>query len=268
MKRRLDFKQRVIRINEIAFLRSNFIIYIYIKEPKYKHLFVDLDNTLFDSRSLYNEAIRMAYERLASFHPKVKYMKFKELFLDVRQELKDKYKHKSISHNRAILFKQLTEKLDISFDAELIREMHEAYWFTVNVYIQPFPGVIETLQKIRDAGIRITAVSDGSLLSRLEKVESLRISKMIDYLIASEEVVYTKPEPAIFHLAMEKTGAKKGEVLMIGDSFSADITGGENFGIDTCWFNPEKKSQPEDTVIKPDYTITRFPQVLKVLGIK
>ncbi|MBN1618128.1 HAD-IA family hydrolase [Candidatus Dojkabacteria bacterium] len=239
-----------------------------MKTLKYKHLFTDLDETLFNSKSLYNEAIRVSYEKLHSFYPKVKYTKFKELFLEVRKDLKETYVHNTISHNRAILFENLLERLGIKSNEEMILEMHEAYWFTVNVYIQLFPGVLETLQKIRDSGIKITAVSDGSLHSRLEKIISLKIADLIDFFVASEEVIYTKPEPQIFELALNKTGAQKNEIIMIGDNFDADIVGAKSFGIDCCWFNPKKKEIPKDSDIKPDFTIVRFPQLLKVLGLK
>lgn len=234
---------------------------------KYKHLFVDLDDTLFDSTSLYEDAIEMAYERLHTFHGDLHYKLFKKKFLEVRKDLKTKFKHQTISHNRAILFEHLLERLDIPFDAELIREMYEAYWFTVNIFIQPFPGVIPTLKKIKSAGIIITAVSDGSLLSRLEKIETLKISNLIDYLVSSEEVVYTKPEKPIFDLALEKSGAKKEEVLLVGDSFSADITGGEEYGVDTVWFNHDNKRKPNNPNIYPDYRIRKFEELLKILDI-
>lgn len=235
---------------------------------KYKHLFVDLDDTLFDSSSLYDDAIKMAYERLHTFHGDLKYKTFSKAFLSVRSELKKEFKHQTISHNRAILFEKLLEKLDIPFNAELIREMYEAYWFTVNIFIQPFPGVIPTLSKIKATGIKITAISDGSLLSRLEKIESLRISNLIDYLVTSEEVVFTKPEKPIFDLALEKTGAKKEEILLVGDSFSADITGGEEYGVDTVWFNKKRKRKPNNPKIYPDYRIKKFEELLKILEIE
>lgn len=236
--------------------------------PKYKHLFVDLDDTLFDSSSLYDDAIKMAYERLHTFHEDLKYKTFSQAFLSVRSELKKNFKHQTISHNRAILFEKLLERLGFPFDAELIREMYEAYWFTVNIFIQPFPGVIPTLSKVKNAGIKITAISDGSLLSRLEKIESLRISNLIDYLVTSEEVVFTKPEKPIFDLALEKTGAKKEEILLVGDSFSADITGGEKYGVDTVWFNKKRKRKPNNPQIYPDYRIKKFEELLKILEIE
>jgi HAD superfamily hydrolase (TIGR01549 family) len=233
----------------------------------YKNLFIDLDDTLFDSSSLYDGAIKMSYERLHTFYPELTFENFKTSFLDIRSELKTKYKHQALSHNRAILFEHLLERLEIPFNAELIRELYEAYWFTVNIYIQPFPGVIETLKKIKSSGIKITAVSDGSLLSRLEKIESLKISDLIDVLVTAEEVIYTKPEKAIFELAIEKSKAKKEEVIMVGDSFSADVTGGELFGIDTCWFNPKHKRKPTNPRIKPDYVIHEFKELLELFNL-
>ena len=80
-------------------------------------------------------------------------------------------------------------------------------------------------------------------------------------------MIYTKPKRPIFELALSKAQAKKEEVLMVGDSFSADIVGGEMFGIDTCWFNPNKKRKPINPEIKPDYVIYEFKELINILDI-
>lgn len=231
---------------------------------KYSYLFVDLDDTVFDSGSLYDQAIVFAWEHFRKFHD-FGLEAFKATFLKVRNELKAKYKNNTISHNRAILFSRVLEEFEIKFDAELVQELYNTYWFAVNVHIQPFPGVIETLKKLQDTDIKILALSDGSLLSRLEKINALKLSKYFNYLVSSEEATLTKPDSAPFSLALEKTGAKKEEILFVGNSFSSDIIGGETFGIDTVWFNPDNHEKPTNTEITPDYTIQNFAEILPIL---
>ncbi|HKM20307.1 MAG TPA: HAD family hydrolase [Candidatus Dojkabacteria bacterium] len=235
---------------------------------KYKYLFTDLDDTLFDSSSLYEGAVFLAWQHFRKFHPEIDLDLFKNTFLEVRTELKEKYKYTTLSHQRAILFMRLLEKFNISFDASLVLQLHDIYWFTVNTYIQPFPHTYEVLQKVRDNGIGVLALSDGTIVDRLEKIDAVKLSPYIDLLVASEEVIDTKPKSAVFELALQKSGCEKKDVIFLGNSFKADVFGGESFGIDTIWMNKEEEPIPKDMSVTPDYIIKDIQEILPILGIE
>ena len=79
-------------------------------------------------------------------------------------------------------------------------------------------------------------------------------------LVISEEVGAAKPDGRIFDAAFRALGnPRKEEVLMIGDSLSSDIRGGADYGIDTCWFNPEGK--PREGEIEIRYEIRRLSEL-------
>lgn len=234
---------------------------------KYKYLFTDLDDTLFDSTSLYDGAILLSWQHLRKFYPEIDLETFKNTFLEIRAELKETFKYKTLSHQRAILFMRLLEKFKIPFDASLLLQLYNTYWFTVNTYIQPFPYTYEVLQKVKDSGMGVLAISDGIIVDRLEKIDALKLSPYIDLLVASEEVIDTKPKSAAFELALQKSGCTKDEVIFLGDSFKADMVGGENFGIDTIWMNKDDKPIPEDMAVKPDYIIKDIQEILPILGL-
>jgi 2-haloacid dehalogenase len=56
----------------------------------------------------------------------------------------------------------------------------------------------------------------------------------------------------------------KKEVLIIGDSLTSDIQGGVNFGIDTCWFNSQRK--PNETAMKITYEIYSLNELMHILN--
>ena len=58
-------------------------------------------------------------------------------------------------------------------------------------------------------------------------------------------------------------GIPRENILLIGDSLSSDISGGKNYGIDTCWMTP--KNTPEDPAVVPDYRISDLRQLLDIL---
>jgi 2-haloacid dehalogenase len=84
-------------------------------------------------------------------------------------------------------------------------------------------------------------------------------------LVISEEVGAAKPHNRIFDIAFEKMQfPKQDEVLIIGDSLSSDIEGGNNYGIDTCWFNPQR--EPGNEEVEPTYEITALGELLGLVG--
>jgi 2-haloacid dehalogenase len=81
-------------------------------------------------------------------------------------------------------------------------------------------------------------------------------------IIVSGEVGVAKPDTGIFDIAFEKMGNPgKEEVLMIGDSLSADMQGGLNYGIDTCWYNPQKAN----TDLPVSHTIYNLSELYDIL---
>jgi len=75
-------------------------------------------------------------------------------------------------------------------------------------------------------------------------------------IIISGEVGYAKPDPRIFDHAFKGRPVDKAHILMIGDSLSSDIAGGQTWGVDTCWFNPAQKENNSD--ILPVYEVSSF----------
>jgi len=84
-------------------------------------------------------------------------------------------------------------------------------------------------------------------------------------IIISEEVGVAKPAPGIFDIAFEKMGnPAKDRVLIIGDSLSSDMAGGINYGIDTCWFNPDGRAR--DGQVGITHEIRRLSDLPPMLG--
>ena len=80
----------------------------------------------------------------------------------------------------------------------------------------------------------------------------------------SADTGYSKPDIRYFDFVFSKSNIKnKSEVLLVGDSLSADITGGHNYGIDTCWYNPRRKVNCLS--FEPTFEISEFKNLLSIL---
>ena len=84
-------------------------------------------------------------------------------------------------------------------------------------------------------------------------------------LFISEEIGYPKPHKEIFEFALQKLENKnKNDILLVGDNLVSDIKGGNDFGIDTCWFNQNIWNNKLD--IHPTYEINNLLELKKIIS--
>ena len=96
------------------------------------------------------------------------------------------------------------------------------------------PGVRETLQYLRQQGLRLGVLSNWD--SRLERMlDDLELGPAFDFVVASYSVGYEKPHPAIFAEALRQAGTEPGRALHVGDSYFADIAPASSLGLRTLW---------------------------------
>jgi 2-haloacid dehalogenase len=112
-------------------------------------------------------------------------------------------------------------------------------------------GAKELLDNLAGA-YRLALLTNGFSQVQNSRIAKTRTGEYFDTIVISEEVGCQKPQKEIFDLLLERLHhVDRTDVLMIGDSLSSDIRGGNNAGIDTCWYNPEHS--PANTDIRPTY---------------
>jgi len=113
-------------------------------------------------------------------------------------------------------------------------------------------GVKEMIGRVSDH--RLAVLTNGFKEAQYARIGGSIFRDSFEAIITSEEAGTQKPQAEIFEYTFERLQiSDKSRVLMIGDSLSSDIQGGNHFGIDTCWFNP--KSKKNETAIRPTYEI-------------
>jgi len=134
-----------------------------------------------------------------------------------------------------------------------------------------FPDVLPTLQRLKDQGYRVGAVTNrGYSGPRFhEEMRDLGLAGLFDVTIISCDVGYMKPHPRIFHHALERMGAEAEETVMVGDSLRADVEGAKTLGMIAVWRRPlagepleETEDEPEPGLVAPDYTIESIGELV------
>lgn len=122
-----------------------------------------------------------------------------------------------------------------------------------------------TVCKSLQTKLKQYVVTNGVSATQRSKLNLSGFAEVMDGVFISEEIGAPKPEKAFFEHCLEQVEEKdKSRILIVGDSLTSDIKGGNTVGIKTCWYNLDEKPLAEGFVI--DYEITDIHQIYEVLG--
>lgn len=128
----------------------------------------------------------------------------------------------------------------------------------------PFPGVTELLERLKTEH-SIHIITNGISEVQTGRLESSHLLPYISSLFISEQIGRAKPDPLFFQVVKETLNVPDRKIVVIGDSLSSDITGGNRAGLTTIWYNPQKKENT--TGAAPTYIYTEsWAQVMKNLA--
>lgn len=211
-----------------------------IKRPKkYKHIFFDLDRTLWDFDAAAEVAFERIYEKydlkekgIPSAHD------FHEVYHPLNEHLWELYRENKITKddlNRTRFVLPL-EHYGIH-DVELADHLSEDYVYWSPRIVRLVPGTMELLEYLKPK-YHLHLITNGFQEVQDTKLTLSGMKPYFETLTVSEEVGVKKPNPEIFHYALRKANATAEESLMIGDEMAVDIDGARAAGMDTLFFNP------------------------------
>lgn len=109
------------------------------------------------------------------------------------------------------------------------------------------------------------AVTNGTKEAQSRKLRNSGLDQVFDYIFISDVIGHEKPSKEFFHHVLEKLPSfDKSQMLIIGDSLTSDIKGGNNAGIKTCWYNPDKLIN--DKGLNVDYEISNLNELVNILS--
>ena len=178
----------------------------------------------------------------------------------------------------------MMERREITKDALVVRRVRELfeelgitgidpeqynadYLNNLALCTRTIDGAEELCRFIHENGVLIIA-TNGVSATQHRRIAASGLEPWLDKVVVSDDAGAEKPDPRYFERAFAVSGAgDKSECIIIGDSLTSDIRGGQQFGIDTCWFNPKGKALPED-MPAPTYTVSGLSEFIDVLNGK
>ena len=227
---------------------------------KYKFLFFDLDHTLLDFDAAEDIALTQLLEEEGVEDIQV----YKDFYVPMNKSLWKDLEQKKITKSELIntRFAKLFAHFGIEKDGAYLAER---YQFFLSKQGQTFPGVEDLLKKLISQGYELYAATNGITYIQIGRLKQSGIAPYFKEIFISEQLHTQKPDAEFY----EKIGAcipnfNKNHALMIGDSLSADIQGGQNAGIDTVWYNPQHLENT--TQLHPTHEVHSYKDLLNCLG--
>jgi len=213
----------------------------------YKHLFFDLDHTIWDFDKNTEETLHELYHtyqlRDLGLHSPDRFI---EVYTQNNHQLWADYHVGKITKQKLRETRFSKTFLDLGLSPELIPERFEDDYVTIcPSKTNLFPKAHETLYYLKER-YSLHLISNGFKESTEQKVNNNGLDIYFENVVISEVVGFNKPDRAIFNHALTLANAGIAESIMIGDSIEADIRGAQDYGMKAIYFNPERKEKPED----------------------
>jgi putative hydrolase of the HAD superfamily len=221
---------------------------------RYRHLFFDLDHTLWDFDRNSREALEDIYHSLSLAAAGVDdFDRFHCRYLEHNERLWEKYRSGQIKVDELRWKRMWLTLLDFRVGNEaLAREMGNAFLELLPTKNHLFPHTVSVLGYLKEKGYGLHLITNGFERTQHQKLLVSGIDAFFQEVITSENSNSLKPHPGIFEYALGKAGAGKTESIMIGDAPEVDILGAINAGIDQVYVNHTGNPEP----VRATYTVT------------
>ena len=230
--------------------------------PAYKHLFFDLDHTLWDFDANAKETLTEVY---AHFKLEAKgvypFIDFYKYYLHHNEILWDRY-HKGFISSDELKWKRMWRTmLEFKIGSEqLARDMSVHFLEILPNKKMLFPHTIEILDYLTNKAYKLHLITNGFEKTQWSKINNSGLRRYFTHMITSEASNSLKPKKEIFEYALNKAGASLSESIMLGDNLDADIQGAINAGMDCVFVNHLKIN----TDIKATYIIHHLEELEQI----
>ena len=225
----------------------------------YKFLLFDLDHTLLD----FDTAEDVALTQLLKEEGVTDIQAYKDYYVPMNKSLWKDLELKKIRKQELVntRFSKLFSYFGIEKDGVYLAERYQFYLAQQG---QVFSGAMELLDSLIDRGYELYAATNGITTIQTGRLAQSGLAPYFNQVFISEQLQTQKPDALFYEkIGQQIAGFSKEKTLMIGDSLTADIQGGNNADIDTIWYNPHHLENHIQA--HPTYEIHSYQDLLDCL---
>jgi putative hydrolase of the HAD superfamily len=233
---------------------------------KYKHLFFDLDHTLWDFEANSRQTLEELYHSMQLETKGVSdFDLFHKNYLVHNDKLWERYRNGFIKVDELRWKRMWLALLDFKIaDESLAREMGIVFLDLLPTRKILFPYTLEILDYLTGKNYQLHLITNGFEKTQHSKLKNSGLDKYFKEVITSEASNSLKPHKEIFDYAFQKTGALHKESIMIGDTIEVDILGAVNAGIDQVHVNHLTKEPVLVNEKLPTYTVYSLKELEEI----
>lgn len=225
---------------------------------RYDIVLFDADGTLLDFHRSEREAVKEALA-MSGIDADIEMIK---KYSEINDRLWKMLERKEIERSVLLYrrFELFCEYYGYSADAKKIALDYMQRLSTKGYMLDGAEALLQSLS----GRARLYIVTNGVEFIQRERYARTGMDKYFDGLFISEAIGFNKPDVRYFdYVAANIEEFDPSRALVVGDSLTSDIKGGVNFGIDSCWYNPDCKETSGD--IRPTYTASSFDEIYGII---
>ena len=225
----------------------------------YRYILLDADMTLLDFR----RAERGALQRTLSKHGLPQDEGTIRTYSRINDALWKALARGEVDQDFLVVerFAALLRTLDADGDPQALNRDYATF---LGEEAWPLPGALEFCRRLADAGLTLAIATNGLPTAQRGRYHRSGLDQSVPHLFISMELGAQKPDPLFFDRVLAALGVEdRAQAVMIGDGLDTDILGANRAGIDSIWYDPEKR--PPSGPAQPDYTAGSYEDILKIL---
>lgn len=228
-------------------------------KKQYRALFFDADRTLLDFSATEKRGLENAFTK-----NKIPFTEeIRKYYLEMNGELWERYERGEIPRDTVLftrfgrVFSHFNIDADgVAFEYDYRKELDKGH--------DLMEGALEVIRHFC-LSHELYIITNGTANTQYKRLRDAGLLPYFRHIFISEEIGSRKPMIEFFDACFQKLPhLSPKDVLIIGDSLSSDILGGNRAGIDTCWMNSLRKEN--DTDAKPTYEIQKLTQLYEIIG--
>ncbi|OIQ28099.1 MAG: noncanonical pyrimidine nucleotidase, YjjG family [Bacteroidetes bacterium MedPE-SWsnd-G2] len=229
-----------------------------MKNREIKHVFFDLDHTLWD----FEKNSALTFHKIFELHNvPVETQQFLEVYEPINFEYWKLYREEKVTKEKLRYGRLRDAFAAVNFEASdtLIDSLSEDYINYLTTFNHLFEGTFDILDYLKPK-YQLHIITNGFEEAQQRKMDNAEIAQYFKTVTNSEMAGVKKPNPFIFNYALEVADAQAEESIMIGDNLEADVHGAINAGYDAIYFN--NRSEPSQDQIKEVNTLNEIKNYL------
>lgn len=226
---------------------------------RYNWILFDADETIFDFKRSARFALQSTLENYKIKHNDTHF----DIYENINNDVWQSFERLEITavELRKLRFERFLDAIGEYRDP---LAMNQSYLKTLSETHFMLEGALELLENLERKKYRMGLITNGLKEVQRPRLARAKLDRYFEIIVVSDEIGAAKPHEAFFTHTFQEMGLpQKSEVIIVGDSLKADIQGGNNYGVDTCWFNPLGASN--FTEHQPTYQVQKLAELWEIV---